>query len=1278
MESKTNLMISDIPSLRKELMLLFEERIVLLDGAMGTMIQQYKLEEEDYRGEEYKNHSINLKNNNDVLNITKPDLIEEIHRKYLEAGADIIETNTFNSTSISLMDFEMSDFAYLFNYEASKLARKACDKYTEKTGKKVYAAGAVGPTSKTASISPKIDDCSLRNTTFDELKASYYDQIAGLTEGGCHIIMIETIFDTLNAKAAIMAYTEYFQDRPKEEKLPLIISGTIVDKSGRTLSGQNVEGFFISIRHSDPLCVGLNCALGPDTLFPFHERLSDIADTYVHAYPNAGLPNAMKGYDETPESYCSKLEEYAKNGLVNMIGSCCGSTPEYTKLIHDSIINSKLYKPRKINPSNDFTKRMMLSGLEEFIFRENLLFVNIGERCNIAGSLQFKKLIKDGKYEEALQVAKQQVENGAQLLDFNFDDAMIDGKEAMKKFVRMCSTEPAIAKVPFVIDSSKFSVIEEGLKSTQGKCIVNSISLKEGEEEFKRLANKIKSYGAAVIIMCFDEEGQAVTVDHRIRIIDRVVNLLTNPEHDVNFNASDIIIDLNILTVATGMEQHNSYAADFIKSCKIIKEKYPFLHISGGLSNLSFSFKGLNELREAMHSVFLFHAIKNGMDMGIINAGMLPVYDDIELKMRKLIEEVILNESSDGKHVERLIEFAENFKNSKTTKTSGVVTIKKEDEWRITNVKASERLVYSLVKGISNYVEKDAADALEEFTSALSIIEGPLMKAMNVVGDLFGAGKMFLPQVIKSASVMKKAVNFLSPYIDAEKRKQNIDDPTNSGGESEIKYNGTILIATVKGDVHDIGKNIVGLVLSCNNYRVIDLGVMVTIDKIVEGIKKYKPDIVAFSGLITPSLDEMVYNAKHLQRIACRLPILIGGATTSKIHTAIKIAPCYSGSVIHVLDASKSVVVVNNLLDPNLKDDFLQEISEEYECIRKDFYENKGDKNFVTLEKARKLKFQIDWKSYIPKKPKHIGVFPIEVQIEQLIPYIDWTYFFVVWGIRGKYPNRNFPKIFLDTTVGEEAKSLYEDSKKILDQIMGIKSLRAKGVYGIFECNSNEDDDIELYKPGTNELLTVFHTLRQQQITEAETPFVAMSDFIAPKSAGYKDYISAFAVTAGIGLQELIDKYTEEHDHYKVVMVKALGDRLAEAFTEYLHEKIRKEYWGYSPDEDLTPEDLFKVKYRGIRPAPGYPMQPDHTENLILFNLLNVTENTGITLTESLAMLPQNSVSTLAFANEKAYYYTVNELQKDQVTDYARRKKMQVEKIEKWLKQNLAYDVNID
>lgn len=1224
--------------LYNELKELLSKKIVILDGAMGTMIQTYRLEEDDYRGEEYKDHKVNLKNNNDVLNVTRPEIIKEIHRQYLEAGADIIETNTFNSTSISLADFDMSNLAYKFNYEAAKLAREVAESFKDR---KRYVAGAVGPTSKTASISPKIDDSSLRNITYDELRMSYKEQIAGLTEGGSHIIMIETIFDTLNAKAALHAYTEYFEEHQEREKLPLIISGTLVDKSGRTLSGQNVESFYISVMHAEPLCIGLNCALGPDTLYPFLERLSNIATTYVHAYPNAGLPNAMKGYDETPESYADKVVEYAKNGLVNMIGACCGSTPGYIKLICERLVSGN-YPTRSL--PNITKRRMMLSGIDEFIFRDNLNFVNIGERCNIAGSLQFKKLIKENKLEDALAVAKTQVENGAQLLDFNFDDSMIDGKEVMKKFIRMCSTEPGIAKLPFVIDSSKFAIIEEGLKSTQGKCVVNSISLKEGQEEFIKLAKKIKVYGAAVIIMCFDEEGQAVTIDQRIKIVDRVVDILTNAKHGVNFNPEDIIIDPNILTVATGMEIHNPYALDFIKSAKIIKEKYPFIHISGGLSNLSFSFKGLNELREAMHSVFLFHAIKNGMDMGIVNAGMLPIYDDIDPKMRSLIEDVILNSSTDGKHVERLIEFAENLKNSKEGKTKEVV-IKKQEEWR--SLDLASRLQHGLVKGLNEFIEKDCAEAIGYYPSPLNIIEGPLMGGMNIVGDLFGNGKMFLPQVIKSASVMKKAVNYLSPFIEEEKRLKLGGD--HEAETNEIKYNGTILIATVKGDVHDIGKNIVGLVLNCNNYRVVDLGVMVTIDRIWEAIDKIKPDIVAFSGLITPSLDEMVYNAKYLQRHGCKLPILIGGATTSKIHTAVKIAPCYSGSIIHVLDASKSVVVVNNLLDVNIRDDFMQDIKEEYETIRKEFYETKSDKKFVTLEKARKLKFQIDWKNYKPVIPHVLGKHAIEADIATLAPYIDWTYFFVVWGIRGKYPNRSFPKIFNDETVGEQAKSLYEDANKMLKEIIDNNLLRAKGVYGIFECNSTDTDDIVLYDHETGKIENVFHTLRQQQVLEADTPFVAMSDFIAPINAGYKDYIAAFAVTAGVGLEELIDKYTKENDHYKVILVKAIGDRLAEAFTEYLHEKIRKQLWGYSPNENLTAEELFKVKYKGIRPAPGYPMQPDHTENNILFNLLNVTENTTIILTDSLAMLPQNSVSTLVFGNEKAYYFTVNEIEKDQV-----------------------------
>jgi len=879
----------------------------------------------------------------------------------------------------------------------------------------------------------------------------------------------------------------------------------------------------------------------------------------------------MKGYDETPNSYAEKVEEYAKNNLINMIGGCCGSTPEY---INEMSNVMKSYKPRSFETNKN--KKMMLSGLEEFIFRENLNFVNIGERCNIAGSLAFKKLIKENKFEEALEIAKTQVENGAQLLDFNFDDSMIDGKAVMQKFIRMCATEPQIAKVPFVIDSSKFFIIEEGLKNFQGKCIVNSISLKEGEEEFTKLGKRIKLYGSAVIVMCFDEEGQAVTCEKRMQIVDRAYNILVNK---VGISPWDVIFDLNILTIATGLPEHNPYAIDFIHTSKMIKEKYPCVHISGGLSNLSFSFKGLNVLREAMHSVFLYHAIQNGMDMGIVNAGMLPVYDDIEPQMKSLIEDVILNKSSDGKHVERLLEFAEKLKNSSSKNTKKEKTV---EEWR--NQLAPERLKHALVKGINEFIEKDANECLGLFPSPLNIIEGPLMDGMNIVGDLFGAGKMFLPQVIKSASVMKKAVNFLSPFIEEEKKKKNALKPADISNENiekeeEIKYNGTVLIATVKGDVHDIGKNIVGLVLSCNNYKVIDLGVMVTIDKIVDAIEKEKPNIVAFSGLITPSLDEMVFNAKFLQRHGYRLPILIGGATTSKIHTAIKIAPCYTGPVIHVLDASKSVVVVSNLLDPNIRDDFIQEISDEYEDLKKEFYENKTEKKFVSLEKARKQKFQIDWKNYKPFKPKNLGVHKIQADLSELIKYIDWTYFFAVWAIRGTYPNRNYPKIFNDEKVGEEAKKLFNDAQVMLNEIINSNSLKANGVWAIYPCNSNEEDDIILYDPNSEvdrKQIGVFHTLRQQQITEAETPFVAMSDFIAPLNSHYIDYIGAFAVTAGIGLDDLIEKYTKENDHYKVVMAKAVGDRLAEAFTEYLHEKLRKDIWGYAPEENLTPEDLLK------------------------------------------------------------------------------------------------------
>lgn len=1255
----------DAATVFKDLEEIFSKRLCIIDGAMGTMIQKEKLQEEDYRGEIYKDHPVLLKNNNDALNITKPDLIRTIYTKYLEAGADIIETNTFNSTRTSLADFKMEHLAYKFNFESARLAREACETIKDR---RTFVAGAVGPTSKTASISPKIDDGSLRNITFDELKDSYKEQISGLVEGGCHIVFIETIFDTLNAKAAAFAYEEYFLES-KRPKLPLFISGTIVDMSGRTLSGQTVEAFYISLKHSKPFCVGLNCALGPDQMFSFIERLSRIADCYVHAYPNAGLPNAMGGYTLKPEEFSAKVKNFVDNGLVNAVGGCCGTTPEYIKAVVSLVKHSPPRNLDLIRKNALHKNKLMLSGLEEFIYRDNLNFINIGERCNVAGSLAFKKLIKENKYDEALKIAVNQVDSGAQILDFNFDDALINGEEAMRKFVRLCATEPNCSKVPFVIDSSKFHICVEGLKNFQGKCIVNSISLKNGEKDFIEQARIVKCFGAAVIVMCFDEKGQAVEIDRRLAIVDRAYDILVN---QVGFSPEDIIIDPNVLTICTGLEEHNPYASEFILSCKKIKEKYPLLNISGGVSNLSFSFKGLNELRESMHSVFLYFAIKAGMTMGIVNAGNLPLYDSIPSEMRELLEQCVLNTSSDGKHVLRLIDFAEKLKLS-GKKGGTAKEEKKQDEWRQLNFK--QRLEHALVKGIADFIIEDCEEARKNLPSPLNVIEGPLMSGMNIVGELFGSGKMFLPQVIKSASVMKKAVNYLSPFIEEEKKLNKSLKPETSTKmpEKSSEFNGTMVISTVKGDVHDIGKNIVALVLSCNNYRVIDLGVMCPIEKVVENIKVYDPDIVAFSGLITPSLDEMAFNIKYLEKIGFKKPILIGGATTSKIHTAVKLAPWYSGAVVHVTDASKSVVVMNSLLDANYADDFIQDTKEDYEVTRKEFYASRQEKKLYALEKARKLKFKINWSEYKPVRPKKLGVFPMEHQISDLVKYIDWTYFFIVWGLRGKYPNRGFPKIFNDEKVGVEAKKLYNDAQALLKDIIDNKLLTAKSVYGIFEANSTETDDIEVYNE-KGEVIKVFHTLRQQEVSEADTPNTAMSDFIVPKDSGYKDYFGCFASTAGLGLDKLNEAYDKKGDSYMSIMVKAIGDRLVEAYTEYLHLLIRKEFWAYSPDEDLAVEDLFKVKYVGIRPAPGYPMQPDHTENNLLFELLDVTKHTGIELTESRAMTPANSVSALLFANPKAFYFSLGEITKDQIDDYSKRKGMKIEECEKWLKQNLAYD----
>ncbi len=1221
---------------------LLSERILVLDGAMGTMIQRHKLTEEQYRGDRFKDHLYDLKGNNDILCLTQPEIIKGIHRAYFEAGADIVETNTFNGTPISQADYHTEHLVYEINFEAAKIAKEVAAEFNKKNPDKPrFVAGALGPTNKTLSISPNVNDPGYRAVTFDEMVEAYYQQTKGLVDGGVDILLIETIFDTLNAKAAIVAIQKYLEE--KNIELPLMISGTIVDMSGRTLSGQTVEAFYISISHAKNLVsVGLNCALGAKQMRPFVEDLSNISDKFISVYPNAGLPNEMGGYDETPKSMASVLEDFLASGFVNIVGGCCGTTPDHIKAIAEVV---KHHKPRIPKPQEPYLR---LSGLEPVILRPDSNFMNIGERTNVAGSKKFARLIKEEKYDEALSVARDQVEGGAQVLDVNMDEGMLDSEKAMTKFLNLLEAEPDIAKLPIMIDSSKWSVIEAGLKCLQGKGIVNSISLKEGEEVFKNHARKILNYGAAVVVMAFDEKGQADTFERRIEICKRAYDILTR---EVGFPPQDIIFDPNILAIATGIEEHNNYAIDYIEATRWIKQNLPLAKVSGGVSNLSFSFRGNDVVREAMHSAFLYHAIKAGMDMGIVNAGQLVVYEEIPKDLLVLVEDVIFNRRPDA--TERLIEFAEKIK-----KQDKIHVEEKKDEWR--NLPLEERLKHSLIKGITDYIDDDIAEALTKYSSPLEIIEGPLMAGMNVVGDLFGAGKMFLPQVVKSARVMKKAVAILIPYIEAEKEK------TQAKHES-----GRILMATVKGDVHDIGKNIVGVVLGCNSYEVIDLGVMVHTEKIIRAAIDENVDVVGLSGLITPSLDEMVHVAKEMQRRGLKIPLLIGGATTSRVHTAVKIDPNYDGAVIHVLDASRSVPVVSNLLnrDKTEREMFIQSIKEEYRKLREDYMKKKSDKQLVPIEKARENKLKIDWNKIEIKKPNKPGITVLNnYSLATLRNYIDWTPFFMTWELKGKYPS-----IFEDEKVGSEAKKLFDDANKLLDKIISNNLLTANAVFGLFPANS-VGDDIEVYTDESKQgVLTVFHSLRQQSLKTEGQPNLALADFIAPKDSGLTDYIGAFAVTAGIGIEKLIEQFEKNHDDYNSIMVKALADRLAEAFAEHLHELVRKKYWGYSSDENLTNEDLIKEKYVGIRPAPGYPAQPDHTEKIILFELLNVEKNAGIKLTESLAMYPAASVSGLYFANPFAKYFNVGKIDKDQVLDYHRRKGMSVEEIERWLSPILAY-----
>ena len=1220
---------------------ILKARILLLDGAMGTMIQRYKLSEEDFRGKKFKDHSKDLKGNNDILSITQPEIIKSIHREYLNAGADIIETNTFNGNAISQADYKTEHLNYEINLSAAKIAREAADEFNKKDSSKPrFVAGALGPTNKMLSLSPNVNDPGYRAVTFEQMMQSYYDEARGLVDGGADILLVETIFDTLNAKAAIYAVDKCLGE--KGRTIPLMISGTIVDQSGRTLSGQTVEAFYISISHAkNILSIGLNCALGAKQMRPFIEDLSRVSDKFLSVYPNAGLPNEMGEYDETPAIMAKVLEDFLESGFVNIIGGCCGTTPDHIRAIRELI---KDYKPREPKQQKPYLR---LSGMEPFVIHHQTNFVNIGERTNVAGSKKFARLIKEENYENALSVARNQVEGGAQVIDINMDEGMLDSETAMVKFLQLVASEPEIAKLPVMLDSSKWSVIESGLRCLQGKGIVNSISLKEGEEVFKDHARKILNYGAAVIVMAFDENGQADSYERKIKICERAYNILTN---EVGFLPQDIIFDPNILTIATGIEEHNNYAVNYIEAARWIKQNLPLAKVSGGVSNLSFSYRSNSTVREAMHSAFLFHAIKAGMDMGIVNAGQLEVYEEIPKDLLELVENVILNKRPDA--TERLTDFAETIKE----KDKEII---KKDEWR--NAPVEERLKHALVKGIVDYIEEDTEEARIKYSRPIEVIEGPLMDGMNVVGDLFGSGKMFLPQVVKSARVMKKAVALLIPFIEAQKEKNQA-----------AREQGKILMATVKGDVHDIGKNIVGVVLGCNNYNVIDLGVMVHADKILDTAVEQNVDIIGLSGLITPSLDEMVHVAKEMERRGMRTPLLIGGATTSRIHTSVKIAPNYNGPTIHVLDASRSVPVVSNLLNENTDErtKFIKKYKDEYDQLREDHLKRKSEKKLITLDEARKNRLKIDWSKAEITKPKRTGISVFKnYSLEKLRNYIDWTPFFLTWELKGKYPS-----IFDDNKYGIEAKNLFNDANILLDKIICDKLLTANGVAGIFPANSVGFDDIEIYTDESrNGVKRVLHTLRQQNKKASGEPNLALADFIAPKDSGVKDYIGAFAVTSGIDIEKSIYRYEKEHDDYNSILIKALADRFAEAFAEHLHELVRKEFWGYSLDENFTNEDLINEKYLGIRPAPGYPAQPDHTEKPIIFDLLDAEKNTGIILTESLAMHPAASVSGLYFAHPESKYFNVGKIERDQVMDYQRRKGMSLEEMERWLGPVLNY-----
>ena len=1217
-----------------------QQRILILDGGMGTMIQSYRLKEADYRGERFANYHMDIAGNNDLLCITQPGVIREIQRAYLDAGADILETNTFNSTRVSMADYEMEDLSHELNFAAAKLARELCDEVTAlNPAKPRFVAGVLGPTSRTCSISPDVNAPGARNVTFDQLVENYLESVDGLVKGGADLILIETIFDTLNAKAAVFAVKQYFDQIGFE--LPIMISGTITDASGRTLSGQTTEAFYNSLAHTQAFSMGLNCALGAKELRQYVQELSRVAECYVSAHPNAGLPNEFGEYDQTPEEMVAIVEEFAASGFLNIIGGCCGTTPEHIKAIADAVAK---YPPRAIP---DIEPACRLSGLEPFNITKDSLFVNVGERCNVTGSARFKRLVVEEDYATALEVALEQVENGAQVIDINMDEGMLDAEKAMVRFLNLIAGEPDIARVPIMVDSSKWEVIEAGLKCIQGKPIVNSISLKEGEEEFLHKAKLCMRYGAAVVVMAFDETGQADTQARKREICERSYRLLVDK---LGFPPQDIIFDPNIFAVATGIDEHNNYAVDFIEATRWIRANLPHAGISGGVSNVSFSFRGNNPVREAIHSVFLYYAIKAGMNMGIVNAGQLAVYDDLPKELKDKVEDVILNRTANG--TEALLEIAEKYRGDGSTGE------KKEDlEWR--SLPIAKRIEYALVKGVSTYIEADTEEARQFYPRPLDVIEGPLMDGMNVVGDLFGAGKMFLPQVVKSARVMKQSVAYLQPFIEAEKTEAS-------------KPNGKILMATVKGDVHDIGKNIVGVVLQCNNFQVVDLGVMVPCEKILDTAVRENCDIIGLSGLITPSLDEMVFVAREMERLGIDKPLMIGGATTSKAHTAVKIDPAFKlNQVVYVPDASRAVGVASTLLSDELRPTFVDNLKQEYVQVRERNANRKPRGTVRTYPEAIDKGLKLDWDHYTPPTPGFTGIKVFEdYDLNTLVDFIDWTPFFISWDLAGKYP-----KILDDEIVGEAARNLFDDAQKMLRKLIDEKLIRANGVIGFWPANTVNHDDIAVYDENGEQISTLHH-IRQQHLKQGmeSKPHFSLADFVAPKETGKSDYVGGFAVTAGIGAEELAKQYQNAGDDYNSIMVKALADRLAEAFAEHLHQRVRKEFWGYDREENLDNESLIKEQYKGIRPAPGYPACPDHTEKSTLFKLLDAEKNTGITLTEHFAMLPTAAVSGWYFSHPESVYFPTGKIEKDQVESLAERKGMSVQELERWLSPVLAYE----